>query len=115
MPIIIACIETRMVGTAMRSSGPKSLIVLTFGLRVSMRNGTPAMPLIDLIAPLVLPQASSMLETPVIATSIESERIASVITPPEVMIDHFTFTSFRPSAAACFSISFFSSMMMAWR
>ena len=55
-----------------------------------------------------------MLETPVIAMSIELEMIASVITPPEVMIDHCIFTSFMPSAAACFSISFFSSMMMAW-
>ena len=102
-----------MVGTAMRSFGPKSLIDFTLALRVSSLNGTPATPVTILMLP-VLPQASSMLETPVIAMSIELEMIASVITPPEVMIDHCTLTSFMPSAAACFSISFFSSMMMAW-
>ena len=53
-----------------------------------------------------------MFDTPVIAMSIELEMIASVITPPEVMIDHRILMSFRPSAAACFSMSFFSSMMI---
>ena len=102
-----------MVGTAMRSFGPKSLIDLTLALRVSSLNGTPATPATILMLP-VLPHASSMLETPVIAMSIEFEMIASVITPPEVMIDHRILMSFRPSAAACFSMSFLSSMMMAW-
>ncbi len=102
-----------MVGTAMRSSGPKSLIDFTLALRVRSLNGTPATPVSILMLP-VLPQASSMLETPVIARSIELEITASVITPPDVMMDHRILISFKPSAAACFSMSFFSSMMMAW-
>ena len=84
MPITMTCIETRMVGTAIRSSGPKSLIDFTFGLRVSILNGMPAIPVMVLMLP-VLPQASSMFETPVVAMSTVSERIASVITPPEVI------------------------------
>src|SRR5215470_12585917 len=87
--------EARMVGTAMRSFGPKSLIDFTLGLRVSRKNGTPATPATILMVP-VLPQASSMFDTPVTAMSIELEMIASVITPPEVMIDQLTLTSFRP-------------------
>ncbi len=83
------------------------------GFRVSSLNGTPATPVTILILP-VLPHASSMFETPVIAMSIELEMSASVMTPPDVMIDHCVFTSFMPSAAACFSMSFFSSMRIAW-
>ena len=103
-----ACTETFTAGTAMRSESFRSAIDLMLSERVLSRNGcaeSAEMPRTSFGVPLVRFHSVSSPGTPPATTSIESEISALFIASGPLKVDHAIFTSFRPSAAACFSRS----------
>ena len=92
----------------MRSVSFRSAIDLMLSLRVFSRNGcddSAEMPRTSFGVPLVRFQIVSRPGTPPATMSIESEISALFIASGPLKVDHAIFTSFSPSAAACFSRS----------
>ncbi len=70
------------------------------------------MPFTSLAVPLVRFHSVSSPGTPPATMSTESEISASFMAFGPLKVDHAIFTSFRPSAAACFSSSFSCSITL---
>ena len=83
--------------------------------RVLSRNGcddSAEMPRTSFCVPLVRAQSVSRPGTPPATMSIESEISALFIASGPLKVDHAIFTSFSPSAVACFSRSFSCSITL---
>ena len=105
---VMACTETFTAGTAMRSLGLKSLMVLMSGSRLLSRNGcelSAEMPRTSCGVPLVCAHSVSRPGTPPEPISILPDISASLTAVGPLNLNHDTFTSGMPSALACFSMS----------
>src|SRR5215510_1556902 len=80
-------------------------MVLMFGLRVRSLKGNPLTPMMALTSPLVLPQSSSMLVTPLVVMCTLPDNSASLLAPPLMIVTHATLRSGIPARLACFSTS----------
>src|SRR5262245_8721265 len=80
-------------------------MVLMFGLRVRSLKGNPLTPMMALTSPLVLPQSSSMLVTPLVVMCTLPDNSASLLAPPLMIVTHATLRSGTPARLACFSTS----------
>ena len=107
----IAWVETLTVGTAILSFGPKSLIDLMLASRLISVIGCAEVATMPLTPPRVRSHSSSRLPVPVLRMSTPPASSASVCAPPPLRLIHLVVTPGTPSEAACFSISFFFSMM----
>ena len=107
----IAWVETLTVGTAILSFGPISLSDLMLASRLISVIGCAEVATMPLTPPRVRSHSSRRLPVPVLRISTPPASNASVCAPPLLKVSHLVVMPERPSAAACFSISLFFSMM----